>query len=172
MICGIDLAGVESRPTGICMLGEVTSFSTVYKDAEILSLVHEFSPSLLAIDSPLSFHGEHFRDGDKELRKHYPILPLTFRGMQALAQRGINLTSLTTAPVIEVYPHASKEVLSIKAPNDLLRYGITVFPSNPHELDAAAAALTGKYYLRGEYKSYGTKDVIIVPAKAERLPDP
>lgn len=163
VICGIDLAGLESNPTGICILDQNATFSTVYKDAEILSLVNDASPSLVAVDAPLSFHGEHFRDGDLELKKCYPILPLTFKGMQSLTKRGINLTSSLPFPVIEVYPYASKKVFRIANPCDLEKYGISTFPSNRHELDAAVAALTGKYFLQGKYKKYGTKDVIIVP---------
>lgn len=163
MICGIDLAGVESRPTGICILNNITEFYTVYKDQEILSLINKTSPDVVAIDAPLSFHGEHFRDCDLELKKDYPILPLTFKGMQILTQRGINLKSQIPFPVIEVYPHASKKILSIDRPEDLSSYNIVTLPSTIHELDAAAAAITGKYFLKEKYRVYGKKDKIIVP---------
>ena len=163
MICGIDLAGVESRPTGICILNQTSSFYTLYTNEEILSLVNEVTPSITALDAPLSFHGEHFRDGDLELRKEYPILPLTFKGMQKLSQRGIALKSLFSCTVIEVYPHASKKILGITAPEDLEKYGFTTFPSTIHELDAAAAALTAQCYLQGKYRECGKNDIIIVP---------
>ncbi len=169
VICGIDLAGLESRPTGICILNEITEFSTVFTDTEILSLVHQSSPEVVAIDAPLSFHGEHYRDGDLELKKMYPILPLTFKGMQMLTQRGINLKSRVPYPVIEVYPHASKKILDIGTFEDLTQYGIESLPSTIHELDAAAAALTGKFFLEGNYRVYGKKDKIIVPRKEEPL---
>lgn len=163
VICGIDLAGSDTRPTGMCILNEMTACYTVYTDADILSLVITSSPSVVAVDAPLSYHGEHFRDCDKELRKEVPVLPLTFKGMQALTQRGIKLKSLIPFEVIEVYPHASKKVLNINMPKDLRYYGFLNLPSNIHELDAAVAALTGKYYLQGKYKAYGKKDTIIVP---------
>ncbi len=162
VICGVDLAGSKNNPTGICILNEREMFCTVYEDEEILSLIFECSPSLVAIDAPLSFHGDHFRDCDLELRKEYPILPLTFKGMQSLTQRGISLKSQIPYPVIEVYPHAARKVLSIEKITDLKKY-ITILPSSTHELDAAAAALTGKYFLEGRYKAYGKKDIIIVP---------
>lgn len=162
MICGIDLAGSKNNPTGICILNEREMLLTVYEDGEILSLILECAPSLVAIDAPLSFHGDHFRDCDLELRKEYPILPLTFRGMQSLTQRGISLKSKILCPVIEVYPYAARKVLSIDKISDLTKY-ISVSPSTTHELDAAAAALTGKCFLEGRYKAYGKKDTIIVP---------
>jgi predicted nuclease with RNAse H fold len=162
MICGIDLAGSESRPTGVCILNDTAEFHTVHTNSQILSLINQ-SPSVVAIDAPLSFYGTHFRDCDLELRNHYPVLPLTFRGMQSLARRGISLTSCIPYPVIEVYPYASKRILGITSYTDLNRYGISARPSSIHELDAAAAALTGKYFLQGKYKAYGTNDQIIVP---------
>jgi predicted nuclease with RNAse H fold len=163
MLCGIDLAGSEKRPTGVCILSEDPLFYTLYSNEEILSLVNKKAPSLVAIDAPLSFYGEHFRDGDRELRREFPILPLTFKGMQSLSRRGIALTSLLPFPVIEVYPHASKKALGITAAEDLVQYGFSNLPSTIHELDAAAAALTAQYYIQGKYKKYGKKDVIIVP---------
>ena len=169
VICGIDLAGLESRSTGICILNKITEFYTVYTDTEILSLVHQSSPEVVAIDAPLSFHGEHYRDGDLELKKMYPILPLTFKGMQMLTQRGIDLKSRIPYPVIEVYPHASKKILGIETSEDLTQYSIEPLPSTIHELDAAAAALTGKFFLKGKYSIYGKKSRIIVPRKEEPL---
>jgi predicted nuclease with RNAse H fold len=163
MIAGIDLAGVESRPTGLCILNTRARFSTVFLDSEIFAMVNESDMTLAAIDAPLSFRGEPFRDGDRELRTHFPVLPLTFRGMQSLIQRGITVKNYLTCPVIEVYPHAAKKILGITRPEDVLSYGLDEVPSNPHELDAAAAALTGKFYLKGQYTAYGEQDTIIVP---------
>jgi predicted nuclease with RNAse H fold len=165
LICGIDLAGIESRPTGICLLHTQNSFQTLYADVEILTLLRSISPSLVAIDAPLSYAGNHFRDGDSELRKHYPLLPLTFTGMQKLARRGMSLKSSISSPVIEVYPHASKKILRISGKGDLSSYGFSTLPATIHELDAAVAALTGLYYVQGKYRAYGTKDPIIVPVK-------
>ncbi len=171
VICGIDLAGRKSRPTGICILNDQSHIFTVYTDEEILSAVNQ-SFDVVAIDAPLSFHGDHFRDCDSELQKEYPILPLTFKGMQMLTQRGIGLASHISSQTIEVYPHASKEVLHITRPEDLILYSITTLPSTIHELDAAVAALTGKYFLEGKYRVYGREDKIIVPVEATPLSNP
>lgn len=163
MIAGIDLAGVESRPTGLCILNTRAHFYTAFLNSEIFTIVSQNDITLAAIDAPLSFRGGPFRDGDKELRTHFPLLPLTFRGMQSLTQRGITVKNYLTCPVIEVYPHAAKKILGITRPEDVLSYGINEVPSNPHELDAAAAALTGRFYLQGQYTAYGEQDTIIVP---------
>lgn len=163
VIAGIDLAGIESRPTGLCILNTEVYLHTVYTDTEILTILNQNNIALAALDAPLSFRGEHFRDGDRELRAHFPILPLTFRGMQSLTQRGIRLKNSLSCKVIEVYPHAAKKILGIVRMEDVTSYGIDVIPSNLHELDAAVAALTGEFYLQGRYTAYGTQDMIIVP---------
>lgn len=165
LICGIDLAGTESRPTGICLLDTTQRFHTLYTDEDIYALVQSTAPSLVAVDAPLSYTGQPFRDGDAHLRREYPLLPLTFKGMQKLAQRGIQLKSHLSPPLIEVYPHASKHRLGIQTSEDLRIYGFSTLPGSIHELDAAAAALTGQYYLRGKYTMYGICDPIIVPVK-------
>ncbi|MGC1120893.1 MAG: hypothetical protein WBA22_07340 [Candidatus Methanofastidiosia archaeon] len=163
MIAGIDLAGVESRPTGLCILNTRAHFYTVFSDTEIFTILGQNKITLAAIDAPLSFRGEPFRDGDRELRAHFPILPLTFKGMQSLTRRGMTLKNRLTCPVIEVYPHAAKKILGITRAEDLASYRIDEVPSSPHELDAAVAALTGKFYLQGQYTAYGEQDMIIVP---------
>jgi predicted nuclease with RNAse H fold len=162
-ICGVDLAGVPSRPTGMCILADSTHFYTVYDTESIIATIHRSTPDLVAIDAPLSFHGKPFRDGDKALRKDYPILPLTFKGMQALTRRASHLVSCIPYTLIEVYPYAAKQILNITQNTDLPSCEFSTFPANIHELDAAVCALTGKYYLQGTYKKYGEKDPIIVP---------
>ncbi|MGD2250644.1 MAG: DUF429 domain-containing protein [Candidatus Methanofastidiosia archaeon] len=161
-ICGIDLAGVPSRPTGMCILTDSADFYTVYHTESIIATIHGSTPNLVAIDAPLSFHGEPFRDGDKALRKDYPILPLTFKGMHTLVCRAANLVPSIPYRIIEVYPYAAKQILNITQNTDLPDE-FTTLPANIHELDAAVCALTGKYYLQGTYKKYGEKDPIIVP---------
>jgi|Deesub1362A_J573_1020465.scaffolds.fasta_scaffold00039_60 hypothetical protein len=96
-------------------------------------------PKCVGIDAPLSYHGETFRDGDIEIRKRgYRILPLTFKGMKELAERGMRLAKRITyfSEVIEVYPHASSRVL------DIQDIKISSTPKNKDEFDALICALT------------------------------
>ena len=53
-VVGIDLAGSERRPTGICLLeGRKASVWVVHTDGEVLEAVGEDS-QVVAIDAPLS----------------------------------------------------------------------------------------------------------------------
>jgi predicted nuclease with RNAse H fold len=52
-IVGLDLAGVESRPTGFCTLTNMKAKTNlVYTDEEILKKIGESNPSVVAIDAP------------------------------------------------------------------------------------------------------------------------
>jgi predicted nuclease with RNAse H fold len=53
-IIGLDLAGVENRPTGFCVLTNMkVNTCTVFTDEEILQRIDWIKPCLIAIDAPL-----------------------------------------------------------------------------------------------------------------------
>ncbi|MEM3061165.1 MAG: DUF429 domain-containing protein, partial [Candidatus Bathyarchaeia archaeon] len=87
-VVGIDLAGVERRETGFCVMEEshgVLSVKTgiLYRDDEIVSKCLEEKPSLISIDAPLALpkgrcclkdecscrNKGHLRECDRELLK-------------------------------------------------------------------------------------------------------
>jgi predicted nuclease with RNAse H fold len=79
-IVGLDLAGVETRPTGFCLLkGMAVETDLLYTDKEIIEQTLLNSPKLVAIDAPLYLPpgrtsldgttGPHFRESDRELLK-------------------------------------------------------------------------------------------------------
>ena len=53
-IIGLDLAGVETRPTGFCLLEDlIAETCLLYTDREIIQKATECNPALIAIDAPL-----------------------------------------------------------------------------------------------------------------------
>ncbi len=53
-IVGLDLAGVETRPTGFCILrGMQAETCLVYTDTEIIQKTIDANPKIVAIDAPL-----------------------------------------------------------------------------------------------------------------------
>ncbi|MCD6444781.1 DUF429 domain-containing protein [Candidatus Bathyarchaeota archaeon] len=196
VVLGLDLAGVETRPTGFCILDEELSAETgiLYGDAEILKVVLEYRPSIVAIDAPLHLprgrrsiedrSGPHLRECDRALLKAgIRFLPITLGAMRKLTVRGMRLKEKLESlgfEVIEVYPGGAQDVLGIpRGKHSLeglrkglarlglkgLREGLTV-----HELDAATAAYVGYLYLKGEYAALGdeSEGLIIMP-KSERF---
>lgn len=54
-VVGIDLAGSPKRPTGLCVLRDMTAEThVVFSDADILDFVREARPTLIPIDALLS----------------------------------------------------------------------------------------------------------------------
>jgi len=153
-IIGIDLAGKESRPTGLCVLIDNHTWTkTVHTDEEIIIIIDAERPDLIAIDAPFSLPKTGWwRQGDKELRKagFRPLSP-KFPAMRILVKRAQKLVKkLAGYEIIEVFPRATEKVLEAeKEPQ-----------ADPHQYDALLCALTGKYYLAGKYRAFGPERII------------
>ena len=182
-IIGIDLAGKEENPTGICILNkDRITLKTLYSNDDVLNFVKTVKPYLIAIDAPLSLpkgrcclekdckcaEGGHFREAEREIRPYGRVLPLTFRGMKMLTLRGIKLGNALRKDfeVIETHPRTSQKILGLKdLKKDLTQ--IYMLPSEPteHELDATLAAITGYLYLKGCYILLGdpVEGTIVIP---------
>lgn len=186
-VVGLDLAGVETRPTGFCLLRQMTAKTLLlYNDTQILSTVQESRPDVVAIDAPLTLPpgrknieertGTHLRPCDEELlRRRIKFFPVTLGPMRKLTTRGIALKkTLQTLnlKVIEVYPGGAQDILHIPRKQQGLKLlkqgleklgldGLTEKPSD-HELDAATCAYIGKLYLEGKTCMYGTEDYAII----------
>ena len=134
-VVGIDLVSSERRPTACAVLDSGGALVSVFKkitDADILDMVRECAPRVVAIDSPLGFpKGMDCLEECHDCRSVHP-----FKGRlceRELVLRGISLYLTTKRSfiksmiyraialaeeirglgpeVIEVYPHASKVAL-------------------------------------------------------------
>jgi len=184
---GLDLAGVESRPTGLCIFeGFKAETFLVYTNEEIVRKTEESKPEIVAIDAPLSLPtgrksieertGVHLRECDKELLKRgIRFFPVTLGPMRKLTSRGIALRRILEGKhfrVIEVYPGGAQDVLGIPRKQQglerlragLKKQGIKGLHDrmSEHELDAVTCALVGKLFLEGKAVTYGTRDQAIV----------
>lgn len=181
---GIDLAGVESRPTGMCVMDKDLRVRTclLYTDDDIIRKTTEARPDLVAIDAPLalprgrkSLTGRNdirLRECDKELlRMGIKLFPLTLGPMRQLTERGILLRAALEKKglrVIETYPGAAQDILRIprkgkgrdKLAEGLGLAGIKGVDStmSGDELDAVTCGLVGIMYLRGEHRVIGDPD--------------
>jgi predicted nuclease with RNAse H fold len=193
LIVGLDLAGVETRPTGFCLLvGMQGETCLVHTNIEILQRIEETKPEIVAIDAPLSLppgrrtiedrSGPHLRESDRQLLKNgIKFFPITLGPMRKLTERGINLKKALeqrSFKIVEVYPGGAQDLLGIprkqkglgKLKSGLEKLGITGLKDKltDHELDAATCALVGKLFLEGKSITYGPKeDGIVMPRTIE-----
>ncbi|MBS7611821.1 DUF429 domain-containing protein [Candidatus Bathyarchaeota archaeon] len=196
VVLGLDLAGVESRPTGFCMLQDDLTVETglIYTDEEIMKLILTYKPSVTAIDAPLFLpkgrasledrSGPHLRKCDRILlNSGIRFFPITLGPMRKLTSRGISLKNRLDAAgleAIEVYPGGAQDVLGISRgkynldglKNGLIRLGLKGLKDSLsiHELDAATAAYVGYLYCIGEYSALGdpSEGYMIMP-KSEKF---
>jgi predicted nuclease with RNAse H fold len=194
IVVGLDLAGVETRPTGFCVLNEMKAETClVYTDNEILSRTQVTSPQVIAIDAPLSLPPGrqsidqktrvHLRECDRELlRRRIRFFPITLGPMRKLTTRGINLERKLESRnlrVIEVYPGGAQDVLGIprkqegldKLKAGLENLGIVGLKNglSDHELDAVTCAFVGKLFIEGKSETYGTPEQgIVMPTGKKR----
>ena len=191
---GLDLAGVETRPTGFCVLsGMKAETFLVYTDEEIMKKIKKSKPKVVAIDAPLSLPAGresidqktnvHLRECDKELlQKGIKFFPVTLGPMRKLTARGISLKEILEKEhlrVIEVYPGGAQDVLGIprkqqgleRLRTGLERLGVRGLNSrmSDHELDAVTCALVGKLWLEGKAVVYGNPEQAIIMPKGEKL---
>jgi predicted nuclease with RNAse H fold len=189
-VIGLDLAGVETRPTGFCFLEQMTARTLLlFTDTQILNMIQESKPDIVAIDAPLTLPpgrktieertGTHLRPCDEELlRRRIRFFPVTLGPMRKLTTRGIALKTALQAlkfKVIEVYPGGAQDILHIPRKQQglkLLKRGLERLGLNglaedlsDHELDAATCAYVGKPFLEGKACTYGTEDYAIIMPK-------
>jgi predicted nuclease with RNAse H fold len=192
-IVGLDLAGVESRPTGLCVLKDMKAETfIVFTDEEVLKGIEESKPKIVAVDAPLSLPAGresieqrtnvHLRECDKELlQRGIKFFPITLGPMRKLTNRGINLRRILENKhfrVIEVYPGGAQDILGIprkqqglnKLKAGLEKAGVRGLNNrmNDHELDAVTCALVGKLLLEGKSVTYGTPEQAIIMPKGEK----
>ena len=183
-VVGIDLAGSEKRPTGICILEDRQArVSVVHRDEEILQAVG-VDVQAVAIDAPLSLpYGRcclrdecrcagraHFRVCDLELRKmKIKFFPITLGPMRQLTNRGLALKDKLEKRglrVFETYPGAAQDIWGIPRQKDpqglkqgLKRFKVAGNWLNPKvtkdELDALTCALVAREDLKGNAMALG-----------------
>ena len=92
-IIGLDLAGLVKNPSGVAVLTEKNvQASLVHSDSEILEIIEEHKPVLVAIDAPLNEPKRFLRTVDRQmLRCGYKVFPPNFMHMRQLTLRAVHL---------------------------------------------------------------------------------
>jgi predicted nuclease with RNAse H fold len=127
-VVGLDLAGVETRPTGFCLLhGNNAETLLLYTDEEIIKQTISSKPRIITIDAPLSLPpgrksieertSNHLRDSDRALLKMgIKLFPITLGPMRKLTVRGIKIRETfedMRFKVLEAYPGGAQDIWGI-----------------------------------------------------------
>lgn len=122
--------------------------------------------------------GGHFRDCDRELRRlGIRFFPVTLGPMRMLTERGMALKARIEAMgsrVVECYPGAAQDLWGIPRQHKdragllagLRKLGVKGLPEalTGDELDAATAAMVGRWFLKGKGKLIGGNEGIVIPS--------
>ncbi|MDR3555642.1 MAG: ribonuclease H-like domain-containing protein [Syntrophobacteraceae bacterium] len=194
---GIDLVSSEGRESGFCTLrGNEAITCRVKTDDEMIRLAMDARANVVSIDSPLSipkgrttfFDDDPFREEFGITRECERILkrrgissyPCLINSMQKLTQRGMLLAQKFRKlgiPVIESYPGAAQDIMSIPRKRAGLRYlvdGLKEFgltgefertPVSHDELDAITSAVVGHFFWVGMFEALGNpeEEYLIIP---------
>lgn len=190
MYCGIMLTGDMDKPCGVAFLDEegVETFSPT-GDEEILALVKEHNPSIVAlnaaperepdrVDTPKEDSvldpetASTFREGEQDLVDDgHAVLPREMRDRKLLERAEFIANSLKRAgigcTIIESRPGVVAKMLDVATDDDLAQHDVD--PSSiehTREFDAALLALTARMHDKEETED---KD-IIVPDEERRAP--
>lgn len=171
------------------MLRDLTAETHVaFGDDDILDFVEEACPALVPIDAPLSLpkgrltihdrSGEHLRECDRSLLRYgIRFFPVTLGPMRMLTERGLSLKRRLATfgfRVVECYPGAAQDLWEIPRQHQdrmglftgLRKLGIRGLrkTATSDELDAATAALVGRWFLLGQGMMLGGEAGILIPA--------
>ncbi len=178
-IAGLDLAALPKNPTGWALMeGRKIETRLLYGDEEIMGMVRDKKPQLVAIDAPLSLPKSGiYRKADEEMIKRgYRVFPPVIPSMKKLTLRAMELVASLReeeVDVIEIHPLSTRKALGmpLRDPGEIsktfealgfeLSGGRTI-----HELDAATAALTGLLHIKGLTEELGDEGgKIVVPRR-------
>ena len=157
---GLDLAGVESRPSGAALLdGDRLFLALLYTDSEICGFFREKKPRVIALDAPLGFpaSGKKLRDADRALLlMGLRVLPPVWSGMKKLVLRALRLVECLYnmgVGVVETHPASALKTSGCRSLQELLEAAGLKPLARKHvsrdEADAAIAAIVAKYFSEG-----------------------
>ncbi len=159
VVGGIDPSSSPKKPTGIAIVSKdnILFIAKVFYDSEIVSVVKEYKPVVVAIDSPLS-HSSGFRKVDIEMKRHgYPVLPPNWPAMKKLIDRSLKLVEqikLLGVEVIETHPKSALKSSGCNSVEELVLqryrdYGFVerISKCTKDEKDALIAALVALDYV-------------------------
>ncbi len=160
-VCGIKLTGSKEEECSVAVLGEELKTLSTKDDSEIIELVVEEMPSVVAFTNPFTKRNDKgFREKEKKLVDdgHSFLPPSMFDGN--LIERTFYIKKVLEnrygPQFIETRPKITSEVLGIEEDRDLDLLGIESSGiKNMKEFEAVLAAYTARKFLENDYVDRG-----------------
>ncbi len=166
MYCGIVFAEDDSKDSQVAFLGEKLEVFTVTSNKEIIELVSERKPDLVAVNTGME-DINHLSDEEEDLKEDgfifTPSRHDTHRVRRFQAFEGLLKQSIAVDDVPEFLrfnPSITRKELAIDGDSALESYGIETEDINSAgEFDAVLGAITARFYDQGQAEDRG----IVVP---------
>ena len=164
MIAGLILSDNLDEDCSLAFLGENLETFQVETNEEIVELVEEKSPDVLAVDAGTEQGQKEFTKQEKELKEEgYIFTPNSHQKrkverMQSL-ERHLNHSMGGQIEIIRFEPQITAKELAIDSEKDLRSIGVEGEIGNVEEFDATLGAITARFYSQGQFDDYG----VVVP---------
>ena len=166
MYCGIIFAEDDSKDSQVAFLGEKIEVFTVTSNEDIIDLVSERKPDLVAVNTGME-DINHLSDEEEDLKEEgfifTPSRHDTHRVRRFQAFEGLLKQSIAVDEVPEFLrfdPVITRKELAIDGDSALESYGIETGEINSAgEFDAVLGAVTARFYDQGQAEDRG----IVIP---------
>lgn len=170
MIAGLILADSPEKDCAIAFLGDEVSTFTVKTNEEIVELVEERKPDVLAVNAGDEESLEEFTKHEKELREEgFAFTPTShqktlMKRLEALKQHMLQEMGAEQPEFIRFDPHITSEILAVHSDRALEALGVdTSEIGSSKEFDALVGAITARFYQQNQYRDLG----IVIPEGME-----
>lgn len=166
MYCGIIFAEDDSKDSQVAFLGEEIKVFTVTSNKEIIELVSERKPDLVAVNTGME-DINHLSAEEEELKeegfiftpsRHDTHRVRRFQSFEGLLKRSMSMDEVPE--FLRFNPSITRKELAIDGDSALESYGIETEDINSAgEFDAVLGAVTARFYDQGQADDRG----IVVP---------
>lgn len=170
MIAGLVLTDSPEKECALAFLEDEVSTFTVGSNQEIVELVAEKKPAVLAVNTGDEESLEEFTRNEKELREEgFAFTPAShektlMKRLDALKQQLLEDMGVEQPEVIRFDPHITSDVLALHGDSGLEALGVdTSEIESSKEFDALIGAITARFYQQNQYRDLG----VILPESME-----
>jgi predicted nuclease with RNAse H fold len=169
MIAGLILADSLEEDCSLAFLDEKLETFQVETNDEIVELIEEKEPEVLAVDVGTEQGKEEFTKQEKELKEEgYIFTPNSHQTrkverMQSL-ERHLNHAMGGRIQIIRFEPQITARELAIDSEQDLKSIGVEGDIGSVEEFDAVLGAVTARFYSQGQFEDLG----VVVPEPLDK----